>query len=109
MNPFGVANDSEKKISKIVMDKHLEGSEYLAFHPMDNSATVEIKYEDFLKFMTHFERKLDIVALEDGELEVKEEPKKAKKETKKEEKKEEEEGTLLKLLYKKEENFSKWY
>ena len=65
VNPFAVANDSEKKISKIVMDKMLESSEYLAFHPMDNSATIEIKNADFLTYLTHFERKVDVCSLED--------------------------------------------
>lgn len=74
---------------------------------MDNTATVELKKEDFLKFLDEQKIKYNKLALD---VPVEEEPKKGGKGV--EEKKEElpkEKENLLGIEVKKTENFSEWY
>lgn len=83
LNPFSLANDANHHIHKLIIEDKLFNSEFWAFHPMDNSATVELTRESFLKFLTHYNinyEKLDL--LEKIEEEVKEEKKEEKKEKK---------------------------
>ena len=54
LNPFSLANDTEHQIKKLIVEDKLFEAQYWAFHPMDNSATVEIRREEFLKFLVHF-------------------------------------------------------
>ena len=51
MNPFAIVNDENRKVAKIIFDKNLENCEYVAFHPMDSAATVEITRLDFEKYI----------------------------------------------------------
>jgi len=55
LNPFSLANDSTHQIKKLIIEEKLFTFEHWAFHPMDNSATVELSREDFFKFLTHYE------------------------------------------------------
>lgn len=55
LNPFSLANDHEHQIKKLIIEEKLFNFESWAFHPMDNSATVEIGREDFFKFLTHYQ------------------------------------------------------
>lgn len=50
---FSLANDTEHQVKKLIIEDKLFQSDYWSFHPMDNSATVELKRDDVLKFMTH--------------------------------------------------------
>lgn len=54
LNPFSLANDTEHLIKKLIVEDKLFEAQYWAFHPMDNSATVELNKEEFLKFANHF-------------------------------------------------------
>lgn len=47
VNPFALVNDTEKAC-KVIIDKNLENEGVWAFHPMQNTATVEISKDDFL-------------------------------------------------------------
>lgn len=49
----------------MIVDKHLEKEEYIALHPMDNSATIEFQVKDLSQFMENIERKLEFVALDE--------------------------------------------
>jgi hypothetical protein len=42
LNPFSLANDKERQVKKLIVEDKLFEAEYWAFHPMDNSATVEV-------------------------------------------------------------------
>lgn len=102
INPFSLSNDEKNEV-KVAIDEHLYKDEYWAFHPMDNTATVEIKRDDFLKFLDEFKVKYNRLALD---VPVEAEPKKV------EEKKEEvpkEKENLLGIEVKKTQNFSEWY
>ena len=53
LNIFSLANDKEHQIKKLIIEDKLFQSDFWAFHPMDNSATVEISREEVIKFLTH--------------------------------------------------------
>ncbi|OFY45154.1 MAG: prolyl-tRNA editing protein [Bacteroidetes bacterium GWF2_40_14] len=50
VSPFGLVNDTEHKV-KVFIDINLLASEYLSFHPNDNTATLLIKTDDFKNFL----------------------------------------------------------
>ena len=50
VSPFGLINDTENHVH-LFMDKNLEKAPRLSFHPNDNTATIVIKNEDFIKFL----------------------------------------------------------
>jgi hypothetical protein len=52
LNPFCLANDTNKKIKSYIIDERLAEHEYWSFHPFVNTATVELKQSDFNKFLT---------------------------------------------------------
>jgi Ala-tRNA(Pro) deacylase len=39
---------------KLFLDKNLKDAPCLSFHPNDNSASLVIKNEDFIKFLQHW-------------------------------------------------------
>jgi Ala-tRNA(Pro) deacylase len=53
VSPFGLINDTEKHV-KLFLDKNLKDAPMLSFHPNDNSASLVIKNEDFIKFLQHW-------------------------------------------------------
>ena len=77
VNPFALLNDEKKQVKRLILDQLLDKYTHWAFHPMDNTATIEIQKEHFFKFLNH--HKIEYVTLD---LTV------AKEEVKKEEKKE---------------------
>lgn len=50
VSPFGLINDTENHV-KLFIDSNLKNAERLSFHPNDNTATVIIKGEDFIKYL----------------------------------------------------------
>lgn len=52
VSPFGIIND-EKKAVTLVVDRFLKKKGSVNFHPNVNTATVNISYEDFEKFLKH--------------------------------------------------------
>jgi Ala-tRNA(Pro) deacylase len=52
VTPFGLINDHPKHVH-LFLDKNLEKSESISFHPCINTASLVIKYSDFLKFLHH--------------------------------------------------------
>lgn len=50
VGPFGLLNDPDNKV-EVVIDANLKESERLGFHPNDNTATVWISHEDFMKYI----------------------------------------------------------
>lgn len=50
VSPFGLINDNLHHVI-LYIDKNLESSEFISFHPNDNTATVVIKTSDFIKFL----------------------------------------------------------
>ena len=50
---FGLINDSEKKISTIIIDENIPKDSAINFHPLRNDATSTISYQDMIKFIEH--------------------------------------------------------
>ena len=50
VSPFGLINDKDHNVI-VYIDITLEKSEYLSFHPNDNTATLLIRTLDFKKFL----------------------------------------------------------
>lgn len=50
INPFALANDDKQQV-KVAIDEKLYENEFWAFHPIENTATVEVKRDDFLRFL----------------------------------------------------------
>lgn len=47
LNPFSLVNDHEKQVKALIIDENLKSEEFWAFHPMENTATVEFKQSEF--------------------------------------------------------------
>jgi Ala-tRNA(Pro) deacylase len=51
VSPFGLIHDTSHAIT-VLIDYRLK-DQYLSFHPNTNTATVEISWPDFLRFLSH--------------------------------------------------------
>ncbi len=51
VSPFGVINDSECRV-ELIFDRSLIGNNCVGFHPNINTATVWVKFDDLLKFIS---------------------------------------------------------
>ena len=83
------------------MDENLEKQEFVAFHPMDNTATIELLTTDFFKFINHHKIPHQKLNLSQEVVKV--------EEKKKGEKKPDHQVNLLGVESKKNEKFSNWY
>ena len=116
VNPFALINDKDSKVKFIIIDQKLfDQHDFFAFHPMDNSETLELSKNDFVGFLEKIGRTYKVIALDEV---VEEKPKeeKVKEESKKKaaaaalsEEKKDDGHTKLCLEFKKSENFPKWY
>lgn len=52
VTPFGLANDADHRVTLLV-DSRLDPAELIGFHPMVNTSTLCIAYDDFLRFVRH--------------------------------------------------------
>ncbi len=52
VTPFGLINDTEKHVH-LFLDRNLENAEHISFHPCINTASIVVKYRDFLRFMDY--------------------------------------------------------
>ncbi len=50
VSPFGLINDETHHVH-LFIDKNLADAPFLSFHPNDNTATIVIRNEDFIKFL----------------------------------------------------------
>ncbi len=50
VSPFGLINDDENHVH-IFIDENLKKSGRISFHPNDNTATLVIIFEDFIKYL----------------------------------------------------------
>ncbi|MCQ2816097.1 MAG: hypothetical protein MJ252_02415 [archaeon] len=113
LSPFAILNATEEQRKEISF--HFDAaiqSEYVAVHPMDNTATVFLKKEDLLKLLKDKGIQVNLTDFKIKEEEKKtEEKKKEKKEKKPEEKKgnKDEDINVVGMTVKKEENFPDWF
>jgi Ala-tRNA(Pro) deacylase len=50
ISPFGLINDTEKHVY-VFIDENLRLAEKISFHPNINTASLVIKFSDFIKFI----------------------------------------------------------
>ncbi len=51
VSPFGLINDSGKHVY-VFLDETLKKTDFISFHPNDNTATLVVRFEDFEKFLS---------------------------------------------------------
>lgn len=61
VTPLGIMNDSENKV-KVIIDKDLK-NQLLLLHPLTNTKTISISYDDLIKFIEHFKHSYQLVNL----------------------------------------------
>ncbi len=52
VSPFGLINDQKKAVS-VAIDRDLKQNDSINFHPNVNTATINLSYSDFEKFLKH--------------------------------------------------------
>jgi len=52
VSPFGLINDQKKAVT-VALDRDLQKKDKVNFHPNVNTATINLSYEDFEKFLKH--------------------------------------------------------
>ncbi len=50
VSPFGLVNDNENHVH-VFIDRHLQDSKNLSFHPNINTATLVISFDDFIRYL----------------------------------------------------------
>ncbi len=64
VSPFGLINDVNNHVH-VFFDKNLTKSEKLSFHPNDNRATLNIKNDDFMRYMEDTQNTYEFLTLYD--------------------------------------------
>lgn len=112
VNAFALLNDSTSKVSKLFWDKKLEAAEWVAFHPQDNTSTVEVKKDDLWKLLAEHNKQFTVADFEitDEAAQAAQANQPAQPAQPAQDTRPKEDGdTKLKIEHKKSENFSGWY
>ena len=64
VSPFGLINDENHEVH-LFIDKNLLNSPRLSFHPNDNTGTIIISQEDFIKFLEAMGNSYEFIELYD--------------------------------------------
>jgi Ala-tRNA(Pro) deacylase len=64
VSPFGLINDSEHHVH-LFIDANLQNSERISFHPNINTASLVIKFHDFIKFLRDAGNSYEFIPLYD--------------------------------------------
>ena len=67
VSPFGLINDIENHVH-LFLDENLRHSDYISFHPNDNTLTLVLKYSDFEKYLAWTGNGYTKLKLYDGEV-----------------------------------------
>jgi Ala-tRNA(Pro) deacylase len=62
VTPFGLINDLDHHVH-IFLDQNLLKSKTISFHPGINTASIIVKFEDFLKFLNHTSNTYEYITL----------------------------------------------
>lgn len=52
VTPFGLINDGQKHVH-VFLDEQLRLADTISFHPCINTASLVLRYSDFMRFLTH--------------------------------------------------------
>ncbi|MGN0601200.1 MAG: prolyl-tRNA synthetase associated domain-containing protein [Oscillospiraceae bacterium] len=59
VTPFGIINDNDNKVT-LIIDYELQGK-MLLFHPNDNTRTLNVHYDDLIKFIVYMKHSYFLV------------------------------------------------
>lgn len=62
VTPFGLINDNENHVH-VFLDENLKKSKKISFHPNINTATVELEFNDFMKYLAWTGNSYEFVSL----------------------------------------------
>ncbi|RLD76854.1 MAG: prolyl-tRNA synthetase associated domain-containing protein [Bacteroidetes bacterium] len=62
VSPLGLINDKEKHVT-VFFDKNLKEAKNISFHPCINTASLVIKFDDFMRFMDWTGNKFEFLDL----------------------------------------------
>jgi Ala-tRNA(Pro) deacylase len=62
VSPFGLIHDTEHHVH-VFFDENLQNSQTISFHPCINTASLVVKWSDFMKFMQHCGNTFEFVPL----------------------------------------------
>jgi len=60
VSPFGLINDHEHQVH-LFLDQQLQLAEKISFHPNDNTASLVISYNDFIKYLDHMSNTYEFI------------------------------------------------
>ena len=63
VSPFGLVHDADKEV-RVVVDAGLKAAEKVNFHPNVNTATLEISFGDFERFLARCGNRVEFVRFE---------------------------------------------
>jgi len=61
VSPFGLLNDTEQHVY-IFIDEQLQNSDRISFHPNDNTASLVLRYTDFIKYLDSTGNKYEFIS-----------------------------------------------
>ena len=64
VTPFGLINDTTHHVP-VFIDANLEKSETISFHPLINTASIVVKFTDFMRFMNNSGNSYEFITLYD--------------------------------------------
>lgn len=64
VSPFGLINDKEKHVH-VFLDENLKKASKISFHPNDNTASLVIPFEGFLRYLQWAENSYEFISLSD--------------------------------------------
>ncbi len=64
VTPFGLINDNENHVH-VFLDENLKKAERISFHPNINTATVDMPFEDFVRFLNWTGNSYEFLSLYD--------------------------------------------
>lgn len=64
VSPLGLIHDKEKHVY-VFLDENLKKSDTISFHPCINTASLVIKYDDFIKFLKYLGNSWEYVEMYD--------------------------------------------
>lgn len=64
VTPFGLINDTENHVH-VFLDENLKKAERISFHPNINTATLELSFQDFVRYMNWTGNSFEFISLYD--------------------------------------------
>lgn len=62
VSPFGLIHDTENHVH-VFIDKHLQNVEKISFHPNDNTASLILSFDDFMRYMEYTGNSYEFIEL----------------------------------------------